>query len=64
MNIIEQSEMSAIEPSALPESTNSLAIEQQGGNLNAWTGPSTAVFDFRSMRQVPYIPTECTLTSA
>jgi hypothetical protein len=52
MNIIKQSAMSTIELSALAEATNSLTIEQKGRNLNAWTGPSTAAFDFRSMHWV------------
>jgi hypothetical protein len=56
--------MSIIELSALAEATNSLTTEQKGRNLNAWTGPSTAAFDFRSMHQVPNTPTEYTLTSA
>jgi hypothetical protein len=64
VNSIKQSAMSTIEPSVLVEATNSLTIEQQRGNMNAWTGPSTDAFDFRSMRQEPYTQTKCTLTSA
>jgi hypothetical protein len=41
--------MLTIEPSALAEATNSLTIQQKEGILNAWTAPSTAAFDLRSM---------------
>jgi hypothetical protein len=36
----------------MAETTNGYTIEQNGAEPNAWTGPSIAAFDFRSMLQL------------